>query len=111
MTGGLIVTAAVLLMLVLSVRERVRLRRYREKDWSAIGEGRPSPLSEALANLIGVAGGIYLSLVVMTTFVELEIPHRVQLAGLSLEPLATLSIVLALLQPYAVRFISAWRRI
>lgn len=111
MVSSLIFISIVFLLLVFSVRERVRLRRYREKDWSIIGEGRPSPLSEALANLIGVAGGIYLSLVVLSTFVELEVPHRVLVAGLNLEPLATLSILLAILQPFLMRFAAAWRRI
>lgn len=111
MAGGLILVIIVLLLVAFSVRERVRQHLYREKDWSTIGEGKSSPLSQALANLVGVAGGIYLSLVVMATFLELQLPERVQMGGLSLEPLATVSILMALAQPYLQRVINAWRRI
>lgn len=111
MSGGIIFIIIVFILVVFSVRERVRLRTYREKDWSAIGESKTSPLSQALANLVGVAGGIYLSLVVVATFMELELPQRVQVGGLSLEPLAAISVLMALAQPYLQRVVNAWRRI
>lgn len=111
MVSGLILIIIVLLLVIFSVRERVRYHRYREKDWSFIGEAKSSPLSQALANLVGVAGGIYLSLVVMVTFMELQLPERVQVCGFSLEPLATVSVLIALTQPYLQRVIGAWRRI
>ena len=111
MTDGLIFGAAIFLLVIISVRERNRQRLFREKDWSFIGEGKSSPLSEALANLIGVAGGIYLSLVVLTAFLELQLPERIHLGRLSLEPLAASSILMALAQPYLQRVLSAWRRL
>lgn len=111
MVSGVILTVIILLLVLFSVRERVRHYRYREKDWSVVGEAKSSPLSQALANLVGVAGGIYLSLVVMVTFMELQLPERVQVSGLSLEPLATLAVLIALAQPYLQRIINAWRRI
>ena len=43
MTGSLVFGAAVLLLVIISVRERIRQRLYREKDWSFIGEGKASP--------------------------------------------------------------------
>lgn len=85
--------------------------KYREKDWGAIGEGKSSPLSQALANLVGVAGGIYLSLVVIATFMEVQLPERIHLGELSMEPLAAVSILMAVAQPYMQRIISAWRKI
>lgn len=111
MLSIIILIFILMLFLVLAVREKARLRLYREKDWSMIGDSKPSPLSEALVNIIGVAGGIYLSLVVLTTFIELQLPHRVEVAGVSLEPLATLSIILALVQPFIYRVVAAWRKI
>lgn len=111
MSSGWILGMVVLMLVAFSVRERVRQRLYRDKDWTAIGESKSSPLSEALGNLVGVAGGIYLSLVVVTTFVELQLPHRVQMAGLSLEPLATVSILMALLQPFLQKVLIAWRKV
>jgi hypothetical protein len=111
MLSGIILIIAILLLVSISVRERVLLYRYREKDWSAIGEGKSSPLSQALANLVGVAGGIYLSLVVIATFIEVQLPERIHLGGLSMEPLAAVSILMAIAQPYMQRIIGAWRRI
>jgi len=111
MLSGIILIVVILLLVSISVRERVLLYRYRDKDWSAIGEGRSSPLSQALANLVGVAGGIYLSLVVIATFIEVQLPERIHLGGLSMEPLAAVSILMAIAQPYMQRIIGAWRRI
>ncbi|MCL6638450.1 MAG: hypothetical protein K6T80_02050 [Firmicutes bacterium] len=110
MSAVMIVTLIVLGLVVLSLRERVRHRLARDKDWSAIGETRASPLALAITNMIGVAGGIYLTLVVLVAFLELQVPARVQVAGLSLEPLAAVSFALAIVQPYMYRIIEAWRR-
>ncbi len=111
MTGGVMVGFIVLLLVILSVRERVRQYMYREKDWSVIGEGKSSPLSRALVNLVGVAGGIYLSLILLVTFLEIELPEKVHVGKFSLEPLAAVSIFLALVQPYFSRAIDAWKKI
>lgn len=111
MLGIAVFTLVVLVLAILSIRERMRLRFYREKDWSSIGETLPSPLAQALANLVGVAGGIYLSLVMLTTFLDLHVPERVKVGQLSLEPLATVSFALALLQPFLNRVIIAWRKV
>jgi uncharacterized membrane protein YjgN (DUF898 family) len=111
MLNGIILAIIVLFLIIISIRERIRQARYREKDWSVIGESKPSPLSQALANLVGVAGGIYLTLVVVITFIELELPERIHLGGISMEPLAAISFLLAIIQPYMQRIINAWRRI
>jgi len=111
MPSGLLLGMIVLLMIIFSVRERVKQYRYREKDWGSIGESKSSPLSQAIANLVGVAGGIYLSLVLLCNFIELQLPVRVCLGQFSLEPLATISIIVALAQPFLQRVIQAWRKI
>lgn len=111
MLSGIILIVVILMLVSISVRERILLYKHRDKDWSVIGEGKSSPLSQALANLLGVAGGIYLSLVVIATFLEVQLPERIQLAGLSMEPLAFVSILMAVAQPYMQKVISAWRRI
>lgn len=105
-----IIGAVIFFVVVCSVRERVRLRAYREKDWSAIGETKSSPISQAIANLIGVAGGIYLSMILLCTFIELELPERVSVGAYSIEPLAAVSIIVALVHPYMQRVVQAWRK-
>ncbi len=101
--AGVFLAAVILFCVLLSLTERVKQYRRRDKDWSIIGEAKASPLSLALANMIGVAGGIYLSLVILVTFLELELPAKVNIAGFNLEPLAAISITAAVLQPYFSR--------
>ena len=98
----------VLLLIVASVRERIKWQAMRNKDWDVLGDAKSSPLSRAITNLMGMAGGIYLSLIIIQSFLELQIPEIIQLNGVSLEPLAALSIVLAIIQPFVMRL---WARI
>jgi hypothetical protein len=107
----IIFSLVVLLLVVLSLRERMRQRYLREKDWGFIGEAKSSQLSQALTNLIGVAGGIYLTLVILATFLELQIPERVTFGRISLEPLAAVSILISLAQPYFFKAVNAWKRL
>lgn len=108
--GLLFFVLIVVLLIVLSVRERVRLMTRRDKDWDTIGEAKSSPLSRALTGLVGTAGGIYLSMVLLQTFLELKVPSDIQLGSIALEPLAAVSIAMAILQPFALRFVALARR-
>ncbi len=108
--GLLLFILIVIMLVVLSIRERVRLMNRRNKEWDVIGEAKTSPMSRALTGLVGTAGGIYLSLVLMQTFLELELPTNVQLGSIGLEPLAAASIAIAILQPFAIRFLSLAKR-
>ncbi|MDA8096604.1 MAG: hypothetical protein C4575_01015 [Desulforudis sp.] len=62
-------------------------------------EPQKTPFSEALGTLIGNAGGIYLSVVLMLTFVGIEPPARITVGTMELEPLASAAILLAAIQP------------
>ncbi|MTI82840.1 MAG: hypothetical protein FH756_02855 [Firmicutes bacterium] len=106
----LIVMVVALGMVGISIRERVRLINYRDKDWDAIGESKSSPLSSALTNLVGMAGGIYLSMVLLLTFLEANIPESISLGSVSLEPLATVSIILAIVQPFVLNVVKMRKR-
>lgn len=102
-------TIIVIVLLFWSLRERMRTgfcRAGKELDTGV----RESPFSRALGNLIGVAGGIYLSLVLLLTFLEIQIPSRIQLGKLELEPLATVAIAIAIFQPLFLRLIEVLRR-
>lgn len=105
--GLLLFALIVLLLIAISLRERIRWQHMRDKDWDVIGEAKSSPLSQAVLNLVGTAGGIYLSLVLVQTFLEFELPKQVSIGSMALEPLATLSIALAIVQPFAIRL---WAR-
>ncbi|WP_347490879.1 hypothetical protein [Desulfoscipio sp. XC116] len=101
--GVLLFVLIIILLIIVSVRERIRWLSMRDKNWDAIGEAKSSPLSQAITGMVGTAGGIYLSLILMQTFLELQIPRSLQVSGIRLEPLATLSIALAVIQPFAMR--------
>lgn len=111
MAGVIAFSLVVLLLSILSLRERVRQRYLREKDWGFIGEAKSSQISQALTNLIGVAGGIYLTLVILAAFLELQVPERVNFGRVSLEPLAAVSILISLAQPYFFKAVNAWKRL
>ncbi|MCL4442238.1 MAG: hypothetical protein M1609_17105 [Firmicutes bacterium] len=109
MVGSIIVGLLAALLVVFSIRERIRIKRYR-KEWDAIGESKASPISESLAGLVGTAGGIYLSLVMLTTFLEIDVPSRVNVSVVSLEPMAAISFLLAIISPFFNRFIRGLKR-
>lgn len=110
MVGSIVVGLLISLLVVFSIRERISQKRYRNKEWDVIGESKASPFSEALAGLIGTAGGIYLSLVMLTTFLEIEIPSRVNISAISLEPMAAISFILAIFSPYINRAVNGMKR-
>lgn len=110
-TGLLIIIMMIILLVLLSVRERTRLLMRRDKSWDAIGEYQASPLSRAITGLVGTAGGIYLAGVLLITFLEIDIPQIVHLGSVSLEPLAAISIALAIIQPFVLRLFELYRRL
>ncbi len=90
------------LCMLLSVYLRMQEEDYRE-DYVLT-----SPLAEAMRQLVGVAGGIYLSLVMLTGFLGMHLPERIAMGQIELDPLAVLAIVLACVQPLAL---ALWHRI
>ncbi|MDI6813373.1 MAG: hypothetical protein QMC95_09900 [Desulfitobacteriaceae bacterium] len=93
---GLILLA---LGMVMSVNERRLLLMWRSQPTS-------SPLSTGLAQLVGTAGGIYLALELLFSF--LKIPQDWWSDSVFVvEPLALISLFLAIIQPFVIR---AWMR-
>lgn len=92
---GQVATGGFLLLLFYGAL-RAKVRRYR-----AIGTGEqlPSPASRALAELVAIAGGIYLSLVLLVSFLKLTVPETISLGGWYIDPLALIAILIALIQP------------
>ncbi len=98
----LIFCLAVTFLLVLSVRQRLVNLELKERAWDG-SETKSSPLSNALTGLIGTAGGIYLSLAMLISFMELNVPSKVNVFSIGLEPLAAISFALAIIQPFLIR--------
>ena len=100
----------VFVLLILSIRKRWRLNVQRSESWDILAESKASPLSRAVAALVSTAGGIYLSLVLLATFLNLNVPERVRLGEIYLEPIAAISIALAIIQPFILNFFQLKRR-
>jgi hypothetical protein len=85
---------------ILSVKARSYYLMWRSEPKSSL-------LSTAIAQLVGTAGGIYLSLELLCSF--LRIPEDWwNPSTFIVEPLAVVSLVLAIVQPFAIR---AWAKI
>lgn len=80
---------------VLSVRERRYLMMWRSQPVQ-------NQLETALSQLVGTAGGIYLSLELLFSFLKLPEDWWGQ-ADFFVEPLALISLVLAIVQPFGLR--------
>ncbi|HHX51853.1 MAG TPA: hypothetical protein GX711_10480 [Clostridia bacterium] len=99
MWGKGILILLILISLYLSIRQRMVLRKKRKVFDQLPDEPIKTLFSEALAQLVGVAGGIYLSLIMLVSFLGLDLPEKVTIAGISMQPLALLALLLAILQP------------
>ncbi len=95
----IVFTLLVVICIVLSVRQRIVNRELRMRAWDG-SETKSSPLSEALTGLIGTAGGIYITLAMLISFLEINIPNEINILDVGLEPLAAVSFFLAIVQPF-----------
>lgn len=85
----------ILFCLVMSID--MRCRRCKEKKRV---EGMESPLSRAIQETVGYAGGIYITLVTLASFLQVDLPDRISLTeNFRVEPLAFVAVVLTILQP------------
>lgn len=92
-------------LLAVGVVVSLRERKYRLM-WRSQSVPVTSPLAAALSQLVGTAGGIYLALELLCSF--LKIPEDYWGSAIYfVEPLAAFSLLLAILQPFAL---SAWAR-
>lgn len=94
------ITAVLVWVGIVALGTVLRARKLAVRQSSEETAPRESPYSAALKSMIGVAGGLYISLVALTTFLGLQVPSRVNLFGGSVDPLAVLSLLLALVQSF-----------
>ncbi len=91
----------IFLLALLSVRQRLANKRRRFQGKAELPlEPVTSPFSIALTELVGSAGGIYLSLVLLVSFLKIEIPPLIVIWRVALEPLALIALITAIIQPY-----------
>ena len=93
--GGILLSGSVALRYLRNVRESARQV-----------EGVSSPMSRAIQATVGYAGGIYMTLVMLVSFLQVKIPDKIAVSeGFAVEPLAFFAVILALVQPF---FLMIW---
>lgn len=102
-----IVLLLVLIILALSVWQRIKYFR------KTVDENKltASPLSLALQDLVSISGSIYLSLIMLVSFLKLNVPETIMFYEISIDPLAFLSISLGIIQPLVLYIFNAIRNI
>ena len=85
---------------LLAVSVILRCRRFERMSVRQV-ESVASPISRAIQATVGYAGGIYMTLVMLVSFLQIEVPDSVVVAnGVRVEPLAFIAVILALIQPF-----------
>lgn len=72
-------------------------------------EPKPSPFSTAVQDLVATAGGVYLSLVMIVSFLKLDVPERIVISIVTFDPLAMTAIVVAVVQPFVSKLFQVSR--
>lgn len=94
-----------LLILVLLIigsvclRANSKKRKYRFEGAGFPVEPSSSFLSEAIVELLAVAGGIYLALVMVAAFLQIDMSQKIVVGAAKLDCLALISLALAFLHP------------
>jgi hypothetical protein len=82
------------------------LRIHHIRNTLDINSTKSSPLSQAIQELVGVAGGLYLSMIALISFLKIDIPEKISIFNVSFDPLAFLAITISVLQPIVLRIFS-----
>jgi len=88
----------------LSVSKRVRNRiKVLEERKDEETRAQTSPASRALVELVGLAGGIFIAITALMSFLQLSVPEKVSVFGVQMGTVALLALLVAIIQPYFVR--------
>lgn len=88
----------IILFLAVKTKKKIRYRRNLARLENAV----ESPASLAIGELVAVAGGIYLALTLLTSFLKISMPDRLTFFDWSVDYLAAIAIILAIFQPLCV---------
>lgn len=94
-------TVLIVLFILLLHSLWVRICRFRQ---GTDAENKESPLSRAIQEMVATAGGIYLSLIMLISFLKLNIPDKFIFYQITIDPVALTSIGLTILQPLYFKF-------
>lgn len=100
----LLLAGGIGILTIASLKSRIWNNRLRSEQVGII----TTPLAEAISQLVGVSGGIYLALLMMCEFIGLSGEYELMIGRYSVDFLAVTAILLSLLQPIIVVI---WRKI
>lgn len=98
MYGLLLLFLLLLISILLRVHNKVRSQTHEVPE-----HAKPSLFSQALQELIATAGGIYLSLVLLISFLQINLADKWDIFGVNMDPLAFVALILAIIQPLFIR--------
>lgn len=93
-------------LILIAINIKITQQQKRSSYAKVPDEIKLTPFSKALAELVAIAGGVYISLLMLTSFLSLSIPEEVKLTeNLQVDPLAMLAVIITLAQPIIVKFL------
>lgn len=101
-----VIAIIILVLCYFSIRRRLRI-----KSMTFLKEGASrtavspvsSPLADSIKELVGVAGGIYVAVTALASFLKITLPSKATIAGIEFDPIAAIAILIAVIQPYLSR--------
>jgi hypothetical protein len=93
--------AVLFLILLIIFSLALRMKHFRRTVEAP--DSKASVLSIAVRDLVATAGGVYLSLVMLVSFLKMDIPEKVPLFECGFDPLALMALTLSIIQPLAIR--------
>ncbi|MDR3563561.1 MAG: hypothetical protein P4N59_19295 [Negativicutes bacterium] len=98
----MVLTLLILIVILTGVSLWLRVVNSRHNISNGV-DTRVSPLSVAIQELVGTAGGIYLAVIALTSFLKLDVPEKVTFLQITFDPLAFSAIGAAIAQPIITR--------
>jgi hypothetical protein len=92
----------IVLFVIASLALRIHYKKRNESQ-QLPDHAKPSPFSQALQELLATAGGIYLSLILLVSFLQIDIADKWLIYDVKMDPLAFIALLLSIVQPLILR--------
>jgi len=95
----------IVVLIIFAIREKVKQKIKAVPLYDMPEEAKSSPVSQALTELVAIAGGIYIALLLITTFLGLELPDKIKIISVEFDTIAGIALFLALVQPFVLKIL------
>lgn len=98
--------------MLIGASQKAYLKRQKvAKTKTVRSDNNTGLFSNALFELVSAAGGVYIAIIMLITFLKIQIPEKWPVLDVSLDPIALVSLVLVAIQPIIVRLIHVVKRL